>query len=870
VVGLDTLVLVANGLTNNVPNDEERATFQIPGFIAKMLENKWLGSKTNQGFFKMLPPGTDVSGKNGGPSKVQKIKVNHANKLTPHLKPGTQINLGDASSYQFGHEGKNVMVTSIIPNDTPASLYKGCYTAANPKMSYVDNDGKVSTSKPTSANYTYDSCRTASISVGQRYFGFQEMNINTGLGYCAVSNAKPPALSESNTSYIIPPANIKSLWSSSDVKDNGPSRNVVGSSLQLNSQGGLVIKDSAGSVVKTIHLSGTNFAGCYLDNRGDKRNFPRSGNGKNYNYDSCKALATSNDANFFALQNESGGKFDKTVKAECWYGKDEDYARILKDPDFPAINSKNSRGGYYQCHPPTPDTRAHGGPSVNAIYRMDPIGTYYLIVKDDGTVALYKASNKVPAVGTENIDSKDVLIWSIGKAGTSIDPDPEHSANVSKYGNILSVTKNSSNATLAQGDFIGSMTGKAYLKMESSGDLVLYTSKREINCKTNRIDGKTGGGKNANAIYDIGIAGVPSDVGKAAYIDGNGTMHAYPDSMITSKSNYDYYTKKGIPLSLLAGNAAIVTNRYYNSLNDAQTACNLNPKCNSIVEMRNTYNPTYWLYSNKLGEPLVENDRFNSTTYFRSPKIESSGSCAKGFVEIDSLSWERYAKNNGGLGDPMTSTTDCTFGETEIVDPSLNQLARNVQYLRDKIQEKSRNWVSRTTVANSRQTGNTGEDRTNTLTHAQIDTSKANEKETVTRAANTNQIKAGAKKKSGPIVKKQPTKQGMTTMQESASADFSHHIMPKDYLTDPKRRIAPPVSESAASGSSTGSLAPATAGLIAPTQQEGKVGFTNMNSVINRIVNDSSIQVSQQNYEYILWILLAILSIAIFIRLRRK
>ncbi len=52
VVGLDTLVLVANGLNANVPNDEEKATFQTPGFISKMLENKWLGSKTNQGFFK--------------------------------------------------------------------------------------------------------------------------------------------------------------------------------------------------------------------------------------------------------------------------------------------------------------------------------------------------------------------------------------------------------------------------------------------------------------------------------------------------------------------------------------------------------------------------------------------------------------------------------------------------------------------------------------------------------------------------------------------------------------------------------------------------------------------------------------------------
>jgi len=52
VVGLDTLVLVANGLAANAPNDEENATFKVPEFINKMVENKWLGSKTGQGFFK--------------------------------------------------------------------------------------------------------------------------------------------------------------------------------------------------------------------------------------------------------------------------------------------------------------------------------------------------------------------------------------------------------------------------------------------------------------------------------------------------------------------------------------------------------------------------------------------------------------------------------------------------------------------------------------------------------------------------------------------------------------------------------------------------------------------------------------------------
>jgi 3-hydroxyacyl-CoA dehydrogenase len=52
VVGLDTLVHVANGLADNVPNDEMRALFKLPDYIGQMTENKWLGSKTGSGFYK--------------------------------------------------------------------------------------------------------------------------------------------------------------------------------------------------------------------------------------------------------------------------------------------------------------------------------------------------------------------------------------------------------------------------------------------------------------------------------------------------------------------------------------------------------------------------------------------------------------------------------------------------------------------------------------------------------------------------------------------------------------------------------------------------------------------------------------------------
>lgn len=54
VVGLDTLVHVANGVAQNCPEDEANTIFKIPGFVSKMVEHKWLGSKTEQGFYKKV------------------------------------------------------------------------------------------------------------------------------------------------------------------------------------------------------------------------------------------------------------------------------------------------------------------------------------------------------------------------------------------------------------------------------------------------------------------------------------------------------------------------------------------------------------------------------------------------------------------------------------------------------------------------------------------------------------------------------------------------------------------------------------------------------------------------------------------------
>ncbi|USL95268.1 3-hydroxyacyl-CoA dehydrogenase/enoyl-CoA hydratase family protein [Riemerella anatipestifer] len=55
VVGLDTLVHVANGVRESGAEAEEfKAVFQLPDYIQKMMDNNWLGSKTQQGFFKKV------------------------------------------------------------------------------------------------------------------------------------------------------------------------------------------------------------------------------------------------------------------------------------------------------------------------------------------------------------------------------------------------------------------------------------------------------------------------------------------------------------------------------------------------------------------------------------------------------------------------------------------------------------------------------------------------------------------------------------------------------------------------------------------------------------------------------------------------
>lgn len=69
VVGIDTLVKVAKNTFDACPDDESRSIFNVPPYVEKLIENKWLGDKTGQGFFKKIKT-------TEGKSEIHTIDIN--------------------------------------------------------------------------------------------------------------------------------------------------------------------------------------------------------------------------------------------------------------------------------------------------------------------------------------------------------------------------------------------------------------------------------------------------------------------------------------------------------------------------------------------------------------------------------------------------------------------------------------------------------------------------------------------------------------------------------------------------------------------------------------------------------------------------
>jgi 3-hydroxyacyl-CoA dehydrogenase len=114
VVGLDTMVHVANGLTANAPNDEAKELFAIPEFVTGMVKNNWLGSKTGQGFYKK--------------DKVNGANVFYALDLkTLEYKPSQKVKFASLETTKTVDNLKDRLKILFAANDKAGDFYRATF-----------------------------------------------------------------------------------------------------------------------------------------------------------------------------------------------------------------------------------------------------------------------------------------------------------------------------------------------------------------------------------------------------------------------------------------------------------------------------------------------------------------------------------------------------------------------------------------------------------------------------------------------------------------------------------------------------------------------------------------------------------------------
>lgn len=124
VVGLDTLVNVANGLYSNVPNDEAKEVFALPSYIQQMVDKKWLGEKSGQGFYKK------VKGE-GGKSEILALDLS-----TMEYRPQTKVKSATLEATKLIDDLRKRMKVYESGRDKAGELFRAMYY---PLFEYVSH-----------------------------------------------------------------------------------------------------------------------------------------------------------------------------------------------------------------------------------------------------------------------------------------------------------------------------------------------------------------------------------------------------------------------------------------------------------------------------------------------------------------------------------------------------------------------------------------------------------------------------------------------------------------------------------------------------------------------------------------------------------
>ena len=115
VVGLDTLVKVSNNLYAGLVNDEGREMFKLPEVVTKLEQNKWLGDKTGQGFYKK-------SKNNKGETEILTLDLK-----TLEYKPKAKAKFATLETTKTIDNLKDRFKVLLAGKDKAGDFYRDCF-----------------------------------------------------------------------------------------------------------------------------------------------------------------------------------------------------------------------------------------------------------------------------------------------------------------------------------------------------------------------------------------------------------------------------------------------------------------------------------------------------------------------------------------------------------------------------------------------------------------------------------------------------------------------------------------------------------------------------------------------------------------------
>lgn len=188
VVGLDTMIHVANGLYANCKDDANRDEFKLPAFVAKMSENKWLGDKTRQGFYKKVKS-------DSGKSEILELNLN-----TLEYQPQTKVRYATLEATKTINNLKQRMPVLFGGTDKAGEFYR---TAFSSLFKYVSDR------MPEISDETYRIDAAMQAGFGWELGPFEAwdaIGVNNALKVMEASGKKPAAwvyqmIEKGNTSF---------------------------------------------------------------------------------------------------------------------------------------------------------------------------------------------------------------------------------------------------------------------------------------------------------------------------------------------------------------------------------------------------------------------------------------------------------------------------------------------------------------------------------------------------------------------------------------------------------------------------------------------------------------------------------------------